>query len=173
MDRYVRGRQTEAGNDEPANRPRVNAPYRQLVGIIWIVGVVLLVLAPFAGAEGVVAVYAVTHLFLAGFVRADILALRRQGIDWGHSRHLWFAATLILPLVAPAYYLYSGRRIDAENGRRGFDAGEGGDRDGDGNRGDDVDGDADADAADADVAGGRGGSPATADGESSTAGAER
>lgn len=121
MDQYLRG-EDAAGEDDP-HRSRVRAPYRQLVGIVWVVGVVLLALAPFAGTQGVAAVYVVTHVFLAGFVRTDILALRRQGLDWGLSRHVWFAAALVLPLVAPAYYLYAGRRIEKENERRGFGAG--------------------------------------------------
>ncbi|MFC6726148.1 hypothetical protein ACFQE1_17620, partial [Halobium palmae] len=75
--------------------------------------------------QGVAAVYLVTHVFLAGFVRTDIIALKRQGLDWGPTRHVWFAATLVLPLVAPAYYLYAGRRIERENERRGFGAGVG------------------------------------------------
>lgn len=133
MDSYLRGEDVDADTD-PRQSP-VRSPYRRLVGIVWAVGVVLLLLAPLAGAQGIAAVYLVTHVFLAGFVRTDVLALRRQGLDWGASRHLWFAAALVLPLVAPAYYLYAGRRIDAENERRGF-GGEG------------VDG-ADADADDA------------------------
>lgn len=124
MDSYLRGEDT--GSAEPSGEPRepVRAPYRDLVGLIWVVGVVLLVLAPFAGAQGVAAVYLVTHVFLAGFVRVDILSLRRQGLDWGASRHVWFAATLVLPLVAPAYYLYAGRRIERENERREAAAGD-------------------------------------------------
>ncbi|MFC4358951.1 hypothetical protein ACFO0N_13455 [Halobium salinum] len=116
-DGYLRGENAGAENDAVARSPIV-APYRSLVGLIWAVGVPLLLLAPFAGAQGVVAVYVVTHVFLAGFVRWDLLALRRQGLDFGFARHFWFAATLVLPLVAPAYYLYAGRRIDRENERR-------------------------------------------------------
>lgn len=119
-DRYVRGEDAGSSNDEAKHRSRVRAPYRKLVGIIWVVGVALLLLAPLAGVQGIAGVYVATHVFLAGFVRWDLLALRRQGLDVGFSRHLWFAATLVLPLVAPAYYFYSGRRVETGNERRGL-----------------------------------------------------
>jgi len=71
----------------------------------------------------------VSHLFLAGLVRQDIKSIRKQGVEWGFSRHLWFAATLVFPLVAPAYYLYSGRVVRRENERRKHRQGLGDDTD--------------------------------------------
>ncbi len=103
----------------------MRGPYRPILPVVWALGgVILLVVLPF-GIDAALAVLLVTHLFFAGLVRADIKALRRQGLEWGYTRHLWFGAAFGLPFAAPAYYLYSGRRIRAENERR--DAAERGD----------------------------------------------
>jgi hypothetical protein len=68
--------------------------------------------------DALLAVVLVMHIFFSGLIYADIKVLRRQGLDWGISRHLWFGAALVLPFVALAYYVYSGRRIRAENEQR-------------------------------------------------------
>ncbi|WP_224335785.1 hypothetical protein [Haloprofundus halobius] len=130
MDAYRRGRDADPGGDGWSER-RLVAPYRKLVLLIWLLGIPILVLSiPIGNGSGLV-VMLVTHLFIAGFIRSDIKAMRRQGYDWGWSRHLWFGAAFALPFVAPAYYLYSGRRIREENERRrekyGSEGGESGD----------------------------------------------
>lgn len=117
MDSYRRGRDADRGGDGWSER-RLVAPYRKLVLLIWVLGIPLLVLSIPVGDGAGLVVMLVTHLFIAGFVRSDIKAMRRQGYEWGWTRHLWFGAAFALPFVAPAYYLYSGRRIRAENERR-------------------------------------------------------
>ncbi|WP_224449660.1 hypothetical protein [Haloprofundus salilacus] len=117
MDGYRRGHDADRGGDGWSER-RLVAPYRKLVLLIWLLGIPLLVLSvPIGNGSGLV-VMLVTHLFIAGFLRSDIKAMRRQGFDWGWTRHLWFGAAFALPFVAPAYYLYSERRIRDENERR-------------------------------------------------------
>nr|WP_071391194.1 hypothetical protein [Haloprofundus marisrubri] len=137
MDSYRRGRDANRGGDGASER-RLVAPYRKLVLLIWGLGIPLLVLSiPFGDGSGLV-VMLITHLFIAGFLRTDIKAMRRQGYDWGWTRHLWFGAAFALPLVAPIYYLYSGRVVRAENERRREkygSKGEGGDSGDDGGSG--------------------------------------
>ncbi len=128
MDSYRRGK--DVNRYERARNPKVDAPYRPLVLLVWVIGVVLLLVTSPLGPQAGLGVLVVTHICFAGFVRADISTLRRQGLDWGFSRHLWFAGALVLPFVAPVYYLYCGRRVAAENRARGYD--ENGDGDGDG-----------------------------------------
>lgn len=114
MDSYRRGKQVERDQ----TRPRVKPLYRNILPVIWAIGVVLAVLVLPFGWDAAFAVVFVLHLFFAGLVHADIKSLRRQGLDWGYSRHLWFGAAFALPLVALAYYVYSGRRVKRENERR-------------------------------------------------------
>ncbi|SEO87671.1 hypothetical protein SAMN04487948_106113 [Halogranum amylolyticum] len=120
MDSYRRGKQVERDQ----TRPRVRSRYRPILPVIWTIGTVLAFLVLPFGWDAVVAVVFVLHLFFAGLVHGDIRALRRQGLEWGFTRHLWFAAAFVLPLVALAYYVYSGRRIAAENERRNTGDGE-------------------------------------------------
>lgn len=114
MDSYRRGKQVERNR----TRPRVRSLYRNILPVIWAIGAVLAFLVLPFGWDATFAVVLVMHIFFAGLVYADIKGLRRQGLDWGFTRHLWFAAAFTLPFVAPAYYLYSGRRIERENERR-------------------------------------------------------
>jgi hypothetical protein len=118
-DEYRRGEQIQ---QERARAPPVRSLYRPVVLLVWLVGIPLLAGATylFGPLLGLV-VIAVVHLFVGGMIWADIRALRRQGLDWGLSRHLWFGAGVGLPFVAPAYYLYAGRKLDAENRARGYD----------------------------------------------------
>lgn len=122
MDQYRRGRDVERHDPR---RPRVQAPYRPLIMLVWVIGAVLFLLGVPIGPQAALAVVLVTHVFFAGFIRTDIKILRHQGIEFGAWRHLWFGAALVLPFVAPVYYLYVGRRVRAENRRRGYD-GDGG-----------------------------------------------
>ncbi len=116
-DEYSRGRTEEKRQQR---QPRVNPRYRPVIIVVWGVGLVLLfVLSLFSQAGATIPwVILVSHLALAWLVRLDIKSIRKQGVDWGFSRHLWFAATVVFPLVAPAYYLYSGRVVGRENERR-------------------------------------------------------
>jgi hypothetical protein len=116
-DEYSRGREVEGRQQR---QPRVNPLYRPIIIVVWAVGVVLsLVTTLFAGfPQTTFWVVLVSHLFLAGLVQRDIASIRKQGVEWGFSRHVWFAATLVFPLVAPLYYLYSGRVVGRENERR-------------------------------------------------------
>lgn len=114
MDSYRRGRDVERNRTRPKVRPR----YRGILPVIWGIGAVLAFLAGMFGWSPLVAVVLVMHIFFAGLIYADIKVLRRQGLDWGLSRHLWFGGALTLPFVALVYYVYSGRRIRAENDRR-------------------------------------------------------
>lgn len=114
MDSYRRGRQVERDQTRPKVRPR----YRGILPVIWGIGAVLAFVAGMFGWDALLAVVVVMHIFFSGLIYADIKVLRRQGLDWGVSRHLWFGAALVLPFVALAYYVYSGRRIRAENDRR-------------------------------------------------------
>jgi hypothetical protein len=98
----------------------VSSLFRPILPVIWLVGGVLLLLAFGFSTQAAVTVVIVLHIFFAGLIRADIKSLRRQGLKWGHSRHLWFGAALTLPFVVPAYYLYAGRKIRAENESRGY-----------------------------------------------------
>jgi hypothetical protein len=118
-DEYRRGEQVEKLRER---EPPVNSLYRPVVLLIWLTGIPILLAAtylfgPFLG----LVVVAVVHIFVGGMIFADIRHLRSQGLDWGLSRHLWFGAGVGLPLVAPVYYLYAKRRIDAENRTRGYD----------------------------------------------------
>jgi hypothetical protein len=116
-DEYSRGR---AAEERQQRQPSVNPLYRPIIIVVWALGVVLaFVTTLFAGfPQTTLFVVGTCHLFLAGLVQRDIASIRKQGVDWGHSRHLWFAATLVFPLVAPLYYLYSGRVVERENERR-------------------------------------------------------
>lgn len=123
-DEYSRGRAVESRQQR---QPKVDPLYRPIIIVVWAVGAVIAFVTTLFGAfpEPTFWVVLVAHLFLAGLVRQDIESIRKQGVEWGLSRHLWFAATLTLPLVAPLYYLYSGRVVERENDRRrrkrGFD----------------------------------------------------
>lgn len=114
MDSYRRGKQV----DRNKTRPRVRAPYRGILPIIWAIGGILFLLVlPFGWDAGLAVVF-VMHLFFAGIIHIDIKAQRRQGLKWGLWRHLWFGAAFVFPFVALVYYLYSGRRVAAENDQR-------------------------------------------------------
>lgn len=116
-DEYSRGREVE---DRKQRQPAVSPLYRPIIAVVWAIGVVIAFVTTLFGAfpETTLWVVFVSHLFLAGLVRQDIASIRKQGVDWGLSRHLWFAATLVFPLVAPLYYVYSGRVVNRENERR-------------------------------------------------------
>lgn len=114
MDGYRRGADVERNQ----RRPTVSSPYRRILPVIWALGGVLFVgVLPFGWSAGI-AVVLVLHMFFGGLVFADIQSLRRQGLDWGLTRHLWFGAAFIIPFIALLYYVYSGRRVTAENERR-------------------------------------------------------
>jgi hypothetical protein len=116
-DEYSRGRDEES---RQARETKVNPRYRPVVVAVWGVGLVILfVLSLFSQAGATIPwVVLVTHLSLAWLIRLDIKSIRNQGVEWGLSRHVWFGAAVVFPLVAPAYYLYSGRVVDRENDRR-------------------------------------------------------
>lgn len=129
-DGYRRGRQVEE-----TGPPRVESVYRRLLLLVWGLGAVIVLVVPAFGVGwgGIFSVIAVTHLFFAGIVWGDVRALRRQGVEWGLSRHLWFSAAVVIPFTALAYYWYAGRVIRRENERRGYgddDGTETGDDDG-------------------------------------------
>jgi hypothetical protein len=116
-DEYSRGRAVE---ERQQRQPSVDPLYRPIIAVVWAIGAVIAFVTTLFAAfpESTFFVVLVSHLFLAGLVRGDINSMRNQGVEWGLSRHLWFAATLVFPLVAPAYYLYSGRVVRRENERR-------------------------------------------------------
>jgi hypothetical protein len=116
-DEYSRGR---AVADRQQRQPSVNPLYRPIIIVVWAIGVVLaFVTTLFAGfPQTTLFVVGTAHLCLAGLVQQDIKSIRKQGVDWGHSRHLWFGATIVFPLMGPLYYLYSGRVVARENERR-------------------------------------------------------
>lgn len=118
FDGYRRGRDVDPNEVGPNE---VRPLYRPLVPIIWGVGVVIIVVLALLGfgLDAIFAVVLVTHTSFAGLIRWDIRSLRRQGVAWGGTRHLWFGAAIGLPFVAPAYYLYSGRVVRRENASRG------------------------------------------------------
>jgi hypothetical protein len=93
-----------------------------VIPVVWGIGAVLFLVVLGFDVAAAFAVVLVTHVFFAGLIRADIKSLRRQGVDWGFSRHLWFAGAFTLPFVAPAYYWYSGRVVRGENEERGVAA---------------------------------------------------
>lgn len=115
MEEYRTGTEVEG-----ARRPEVSGLYRPLLPWIWALGGVLLFLAGFLGWGEALTVVIVTHIFFAGLIRADIKSMRKQGLDWGKSRHLWFGAALGLPFVVPAYYYVSGRKVRRANRERGY-----------------------------------------------------
>ncbi len=114
-DEYRRGETVSRDTRRAEVRPR----YRRLLPVIWGVGAVLFVFGLTLGPVPALAVLGVTHVFFAGLVRADIAALRRQGVNWGPTRHVWLAAALLLPFAVPAYYVVSGRKVRKTNERRG------------------------------------------------------
>lgn len=116
-DEYSRGRTAESRQQR---QPRVNPLYRPIIVVVWAIGLVLaFVTTLFAGfPQTTLFVVGTAHLCLAGLVQQDIKSIRKQGVEWGHSRHLWFSATLVFPLVPIAYYLYCGRVVSRENERR-------------------------------------------------------
>lgn len=114
QDSYRRGRDVE----RDAERPPVVSRYRRLLPVLWVVGALLFLVTVPLGQGAPTMVLLVTHLFFGSLVFGDIRRLRRQGLTWGYSRHLWVAAAFVLPLAVLAYYLYSGRRVEAENARR-------------------------------------------------------
>lgn len=116
-DEYSRGRTEEKRQHR---QPRVSPRFRPVIIVVWGLGLaILFVLSLFSQAGATIPwVVLVTHLALAWLVRLDIKSIRKQGVEWGYSRHLWFGATVVFPLVAPAYYLYSGRVVGRENERR-------------------------------------------------------
>lgn len=117
-DEYRRGREVE--RERQQKQRRADGRYRGILPVIYAIGfVIFTAVSLFVGPQPAFAVYLVTHVFYAGLIRADIKTLRRQGIDWGFSRHLWFGAAFALPFVAPVYYLYSGRVLRRENESRG------------------------------------------------------
>jgi hypothetical protein len=119
MDDYRRGEQVRRDREKHENR--VTPLYRRILLPLWGVGAVLFVVfGALYGPVESLAVALAMHLMFAGFIRGDINALRRQGLEWGLSRHVWFAAAIVLPFVAPAYYVYSGRRVRRENEERGL-----------------------------------------------------
>jgi hypothetical protein len=118
MDEYRRG--TQVTREREKRRNRVTPLYRRILPVLWAVGTVLfLFFAAWRGPAPSLAVVVVMHVFFAGLIRGDIRALRRQGLEWGFSRHVWFAAALVLPFVALVYYVYSGRRVRRVNEERG------------------------------------------------------
>ena len=117
-DEYRRGRAVTRGE----TRPEVRSRYRRLLPVVWGVGAVLFVVALGFGPLPGLAVVGVMHVFFFGLIRADIASLRRQGVNWGVTRHVWLAAALLLPFAVPAYYVVSGRKMRTTNERRGYDA---------------------------------------------------
>ena len=115
-DEYRRGRNVTR-EDTPVE---VSPQFRPVLPVVWGVGAALFLAGLWFGAAPALAVVGVTHLFFAGLVRADIAALRRQGVTWGASRYGWITAVLVLPFAAPAYYVVSGRKVREVNERRGY-----------------------------------------------------
>ncbi|WP_310923788.1 hypothetical protein [Halogeometricum salsisoli] len=114
-DGYRRGRRVEA-----EQRQRVRSVYRRLLLIIWTIGTVMALAVFGANVSGAFAVVVVMHIFFSGLIWADIRALRKQGVEWGLSRHLWFASALVFPFVTLLYCWYVGRVVRRENERRGL-----------------------------------------------------
>jgi hypothetical protein len=116
-DEYSRGREVE---ERQQRQPAVSPLYRPIIIVVWAIGVVIAFVMTLFSNAGTTTLWVVliSHLFLAGLVRQDINSIRKQGVEWGLSRHVWFAATLVFPLVAPLYYVYSGRVVSRENERR-------------------------------------------------------
>ncbi|WP_410764460.1 hypothetical protein [Haloferax sp. DFSO60] len=116
-DEYRRGRAVE--RERAKKRANISGQYRGVLPTLYVIGLVLFaVVSLFLGPEPAFMVVFVSHLFYAGLIRADIKSLRRQGVKWGASRHLWFGAAFALPFVVPVYYLYSRRVIRRENDAR-------------------------------------------------------
>lgn len=118
-DGYRRGRQVEQKRS-----PRVRSVYRTLLLLIWTIGTVLALAVFGANVSGALVVVVVMHIFFSGIIWADIRALRKQGVEWGLSRHLWFASALVFPFVTLAYCWYVQRVVRRENERRGYADGE-------------------------------------------------
>jgi len=136
--------------DPDGDAGRVRGFVRPIIPVVWVLGAVMFVASVGIEMWAALAALIVTHLFFAGLVLVDVRSLRRQGVDWGRSRHAWVGAALILPFAALAYYVHAGRRIAAANRTREAN-GDGVEVDGDDVE---VDGDAtvsDENAADPDV----------------------
>ncbi|MDS0292600.1 hypothetical protein [Halogeometricum luteum] len=114
-DGYRRGRRAET-----EGRRRVGSVYRRLLLVIWTIGTVIALAVFGANVSGALAVVVVMHIFFSGIIWADIRALRKQGVEWGLSRHLWFASALVFPFVTLVYCWYVGRIVRRENERRGL-----------------------------------------------------
>lgn len=114
-DGYRRGRRVEE-----ERRPRVGSVYRKLLLVIWTIGTVIALAVFGANVSAAFAVVVVMHIFFSGIIWADIRALRKQGVEWGFSRHLWFATALVFPFVTLLYCWYVGRVVRRENERRGY-----------------------------------------------------
>lgn len=114
-DGYRRGRRVEEGR-----RQRVGSVYRKLLLIIWTIGTVIALAVFGANVSAALAVVVVMHIFFSGIIWVDIRALRKQGVEWGLSRHLWFASALVFPFVTLLYCWYVGRVVRRENERRGY-----------------------------------------------------
>ena len=118
-DGYRRGRQVEQ-----EGRRRVQSVYRRLLLVIWVIGTVIALAVFGANVSGALAVVVVMHVFFSGLIWADIRTLRKQGVEWGLSRHLWFSSALVFPFVTLLYCWYVGRVVRRENEQRGFDGDE-------------------------------------------------
>lgn len=114
-DGYRRGRDVDRTRRGP-----VNSPYRRIIPVVWLLGVVMVVvgLALDSTLDSAFLAYLISHAFLAALVRGDIRSLRRQGVEWGVSRHLWFGTAFGFPLVALGYFVYSRRVLRRANDRR-------------------------------------------------------
>lgn len=105
-------------------RPPVEARFRPVIPVVWLLGSITLIVVIGVDPASWLSVVLVTRAFLAGLILLDGQGLRRQGLDWGFTRHLWVGAAVALPLVALLYYAYSGRLIRRENESRGYVDGE-------------------------------------------------
>jgi hypothetical protein len=103
-----------------------------VIVVVWAVGLVLAFLTGLFAAfpQSTLLVVGTAHLCLGILVWQDIKSIRKQGVEWGLSRHLWLASTLVLPLVPLLYYLYAGRVVARENERRRRKRGRAADEDG-------------------------------------------
>lgn len=119
-DGYRRGRQVTR-DQKP---PQVSGAYRPIIPVVWGIGLVMAVASIAVSTTAWFWVVVVTHLSFVGLIFGDIRSLRRQKMEWGLTRHLWVSAAAVVPLVAPVYWWYAGRKIAKENERRGYVDGE-------------------------------------------------